>query len=296
MSELDADESDYRPAFVFAGIVVVFAAFNALSTWMLQDSNSEYGIAMYVGVFVSEVLLFAAWTALGTGTIATRLPVILPCLLMLFIAPGLTSKSFADTQLAEFIVTVAVGLVLFAIFAAVFAATRKFPGLRVEQLSGAPLVAATRVRFGMKYLLILITVYAILLGMAMQLRFRTDPPPPSFINFGLDFTIYFTSVGGAAVAGMLLPTLAIPLYVLHTRFSHRAERYALAFWLAVTLIAVGIGIFYLKGQPTEVIASVLLMQFGGALTGALVALPLRMAGFRIVRRRPAMTRPEIAAT
>ena len=291
MTESDANlhnvRPGYWPAIVLSGIVVILTALNAL-TWNYRDAGSadDRLQLMIVGVWVFEPILFGVWTALGSGSIVTRLPLVIPCLLMLFVAPGLRKASLADVERREFVVAVLVGTTIFAVTTMLFLAVRWFTGLRIESSTAAQSACQSRVRFSMKYLLSTITAYAVLFGMATQLEFQSEPPPPpSFFVFGPNFYIYVFAVGGAIVSGILLPIIAVPLIVLRPSCSKRAVQISLACWFVVTVLAVAIFAYLEEESPPEVFQFAVLMQLAAAFVGLLVTLPMRWVGFRLVSDR-----------
>ncbi len=291
MTESDANvhdgPPDRPPTIVLAGIVLALIALNVLATWLYRFAGppDDWLLALTWGVWVFEPILFGVWAALGGGSLVTRLPIAIPFLLMLFVAPGLNKASFADMERFEFIIMVLAGMAIFAVATMLFLAARWFTGLRIEAPAAAQIGDRCRVRFSMKYMLTLITVYAVLFGMATQLKFRTEPPPPSFIVFGPDFYIHVFALGGAIVSGILLPIIAVPLFVLRQQFSKRAAQFAVAFWLVVTVLAAPIFAFLAEESPLEVLQFTLLIQLGATFVGLLVALPMRWVGFRLVSDR-----------
>ena len=286
MTESDANlhnvRPGYWPAIVLSGIVVILTALNAL-TWNYQDAGSadDRLQLMIVGVWVFEPILFGVWTALGSGSVVTRLPLVVPCMLMLFVAPGPNRASFADMERFQFIIIVLVGTAIFAVATMLFLAVRWFTGLRIEPSTAAQIAYQPRVRFSMKYLLLTITAYAVLFGMAAQLKFRSEPPPPSFFIFGPDFYIYVFAIGGAIASGILLPIIAVPLIVLRPSCSKRAVQISLSCWFVVTVLAVAIFAYLEEASLPEVFQFAVLMQLAAAFVGLLVTLPMRWVGFRL---------------
>jgi hypothetical protein len=134
-------------------------------------------------------------------------------------------------------------------------------------------------KFSLKYLFALITICAITIGLATQLKFRTKPP--SGFNFGPDFFIAILLIGGAAITAAILPTTAIPLAILHGSPTPRLLKWAACIWAAFTG-AIFVALFDID-DASSTLTVVLLAQLGAALAGALTAWPLRIAGLRLVR-------------
>jgi hypothetical protein len=122
MAESDDSARNQRISFALFGIVLLLATFNAAAQWLFpkDGSGGDYLVGVYFGVLVMEPILFGFWLGLGTGSFAMQLPLAVPCLLLLFMAPGINRSRFADTPRFEFIVTVAVGLAIFAVSTGVF--------------------------------------------------------------------------------------------------------------------------------------------------------------------------------
>jgi hypothetical protein len=275
-----------RTSLALAGVVVVFALLNSiasLASWIWPDIYGDLLSIIAVAVLVFQPMMFGVWTALGAGSILTRLPIAVPCLMLLFIAPGYVPAYFADVRRKEFVVAVLVGFAIYAATLILFLVFRWFTGFRIQPRASQPSIEKAGISYSVKYLWALITVYAVALGLTTQLKFQAAQPPPNFI-FGPDFFISILVLGGAIISAAALPTLAIPLAILHGRPSRRAVLSSIAFWIVVTLSA--FVTLNDKNQPLETLGALLLAQFGAALAGALTALPLRVAGLQLVRYRP----------
>jgi hypothetical protein len=212
------------------------------------------------------------------------MPIVIPCLLMLVVAPGLRKASLADVERREFVVAVLVGMAIFAVTTALILTLRWFTGLRVEPIT-VQTAGQSSVRFSMKYLLATISLYAVVLGMIVQLAFQAEPPPPTFSLFGPDFYIRVLIFGGAVLFAILLPTISVPLLVLCPRVSKRAYPIAVACWAIATLPIVEVW-FMVDGEPwLRTLQFVLIVQLGAILAGVLTALAMRLGGFRLVSGR-----------
>jgi hypothetical protein len=297
MTQSDAISQDDRSAkqavLVLAAVVVVLALLNLGIAWL--DPSLDWLEILAIGVWVFEPTLFGIWTALGGGALVTRLPLAVPCLLMLWIAPGLNKATFAGMERYEFIIIVCAGLTIFALAMLICLVVRWLTGCRIEHANAAKTIGTARVQFSLKYLLTTVTLWAVVLGMAAQLTFRAKPPPPSFFNFGgAEFYLYVSFLGGAVVSAVLLPINAVPVVLLRPQFSLRAVRFAIAAWFVVTMLATGIFAYLNKSEMNplldvlwEQFFAVLLLQLGATVVGLLVVLPLRRAGFRLISGRPA---------
>lgn len=267
-----------RSTWALAGIVVGFALFNSIATFLWPTNDSPVGFLL-LGAMDTQPLLFGMWTALGAGSMVTRFPMATACLMMLFVAPGYLPAAFADIQRRDFIAAVLAGLAVYSVAVILFALFRRFTGSRIISNASA-LSHDHRVRFSTKYLLILITIVAVVLGLSTQLKFQQIQPIWNFL--APNFYIAMLTFGTAIVTIVTLPTLAVPLAILRGRLSRRAIIFAVVFWLIVVCLLL-IFSFIEQGEPLNDLGAALLAQVGAILIGTAAAVPLRVAGMRLVR-------------
>ena len=267
-----------RTAWAQAGVILAFVAMSSAAQWYFAGHSETPLATLLLGVLVFEPIMLGIWTALGPGTFVTRLPIALPCLMLLFVAPGYLPEVYKQLQLGEFVATVLMGYAVFAIAIVLFALFRRFTHFRLELKNQAATENTTQFKFSIKYLFALITIYALVFGMTSQLHFQSEPPSPGI--FHPMFFIEVVVIGGAVVSAAVLPTTAVPLSILHGSVSQRAVAQALTFWAVVTGTII---VFTIDAEDPSTIGFALLTQLGATLAGAVAAFILRSAGLRLVR-------------
>jgi hypothetical protein len=299
MTEATAESSNSRtqlwPAFAPAGIVVAYVVANVLMFWLLNRVRrpSDYIEAFVIGALVVEPISIGIWTALGSGALLTRLPMALLSISLLILSVQMPEPNFGrGLDRDDFLALVLSGTILFTLSTLIFLIVRWFTRFRIEDRRSSQLDGRAPVRFSMKYLLALITLAAIALGMFSQLRFK-EPPSRPFL--GPEFVYYVMIIGGAILASVSLPTIAVPAFILSQRISKRAAGFAIGFWFIVALIWILILAINEVDEWLEIISYGLLVQLAAAIAGALTAVPLRLAGFRLVRRPKVHPLPEAVA-
>ena len=103
--------------------------------------------------------------------------------------------------------------------------------------------------------------------------------------------VVVVAFGGSLAAVGLLPTLAVPLAILHGQPSSRAIKWVAVLWLVITI---AITIFTIDQEnPFVIFGALLAAQFAAVVVGALTALFLRRFGLRLIRPN---NLPDSAAT
>lgn len=265
-------------AWALVRIVVGLALFNSLATflWPTSDSVKEF---LLFGAMDAQPLLFGMWTALAAGSVLTRIPMAVSCLMLLFVVPGYVPAAFADLQQREFVAAILAGMAVYAVAVFLFVLFRRFTGFQIQSVTSNS-SNDSRVRFSTRYLLILITVVAVVLGLSTQMQFQQKAPSWSFL--GPNFFVVVITYGTAILTGAVVPMLAVPLAILHGHPSRRAILWAIAFWAIVILLFFAF-IIIGQGNPVDDLAAVLLAQVGASLIGAVAAVSLRVVGMRLVR-------------
>jgi hypothetical protein len=272
-----------RPSLALFGVVAAYAAFNVITSLLWPKPDDEIAVLLIaiIGVFVLQPMIIGVWLALGSGSWLTRLPIAVPCFLLLLLAPAIFSRDGVDIARDEFIVTVLAGLGILVATSLIFSCIRWFTRFRIAS-DRRQTPGNQKAQFNIRYLLILTALCAVVLGILSQIKFQADPPR-GFLS-GLDFFVVIVVFGGSVVATALLPTLSIPLFILHGQPSRRAIQIAFAAWIVIS----GLLIIFLVDQedPLVVLQSGLIAQSSAALAGALTALFLRWAGVRLVKGSP----------
>jgi hypothetical protein len=268
---------------VLAGIVLGFAVFNTATMWLYPEGGAwEELEATIIGFWAFEPMLFATWAALGPGRFIIRTPLIIFCLVLVVVAPGLDSSNFADVEQFEFVALLIAAFGIFAAATLILLILRLFVGWRLEQRWDDVGKSDRPLQYDTKYLISLITLCALALGITFNVKFGPSDPPNVFL--GPRFYLYIMAVGSVVIGLLHLPMLAMPLWVLTDRPSKKYYRRAAALWFLVTL---GTGLFWISQDDIEAARFPPLIQFGGAVAGVVAAWPLRWAGCRLVARKPA---------
>jgi hypothetical protein len=236
-----------------------------------------------MGACVFEPVLFATWAAFGPGRFAIRALLIIPCLAIVVAAPGLDPGNLQDVQRFEYVVLLIAAYVVVVIATLIFLILRRFVGWQIEWIRGKPRVNHQPFQYDIKHLICFITLCALAMGMNFSSKF-SPADPPGF--FGPGFYIYVMAVGSAVISLLLLPIVAIPLWVLTEQPSKKSQRWSAVIWLVVTCGVGGFWFIVAEGMEPEALLFPLLIQFGGAVLGVATALPLRWAGCRLVSRIP----------
>ncbi len=262
-------------------ISAAIGVFNAASRWFLLDSASDWIETIVIGAWAMEPLLFAGWTALGPGSIVTRLPLALAGFAFDVAAPGLYRPNFADVERREFVSLFVAAMSLFAAATSLLLLVRWITGLRIEQNPGPKLYLG--VRFDTKYLLVLMTLCAVTIATLSGLTF--GKPRPALISFGPDFYIRIVIYGSLYCFFALLPVLAVAMFSLRHSPSRRAVWFVLVGWAISFVIMAGVWVGLMQEWGWEAIEAVGLIQLGAAAMAIPAAFVLRTAGYRL-RNRP----------
>jgi hypothetical protein len=266
-------------------VVIALALLNSAATAFWPDAgNDDYFVLVAWPMFAFEPMAFGVWTALGAGSILKRLPVAAACLMLVFVAPSFVPAAFADLSQSEYTVGVATGFGVFAATIVLFLIFRRFTGFRIIPTTVQKSADSAGLKFSIKELLGLITLYAVVLGLVSQLVFQTKPDPNGSIFLGPDCFIRMFLFGGSIVSTAVLPTLTVPLSILHGRPTRRAIALMPVVWVVATLPVALLVLTADVDDYSEFLGALLLVQLTAATVGALVAIALRSAGLRLVRR------------
>ena len=268
-------------SWALAGVVLAYVAISSSAQWYFAGHEESSLSGIMLGLLVFQPIMLGIWTALGTGSILIRIPIVIPCLMLLFVAPGYVPEAYKQMQLGEFVAAVLTGYGIYAISTILFLLFRRYTHFRIRSANEAPTGNPPTFNFSIKYLLALVTIYAVVLGMMSQLRFQTEPPSGRI--FGPSFFIFLIVIGGAVASAAVLPTTAAPLSILHGSITRRAVAQAFVFWAVVTGAIV---VFTIDLEDPSVMGFILLTQFGSTIAGVLAAKLLRGSGLRLVRDCP----------
>ena len=127
---------DYSP-WALGGIVVGYVLLGSLAqSFLVKDDESALSAAM-IGVLVFEPMMMAIWTALGPGSILLRAPMAVPCLFLLFVAPGYIPSVYASIERFEFAIAIIAGFGIYTAATLFFLLFRRFTRLRIQHFATA---------------------------------------------------------------------------------------------------------------------------------------------------------------
>jgi hypothetical protein len=286
-----------RPRLIKAGwipavIVLGLAGFNLL-VWSIFAGGSpgEYLDVISIGALGFEPFLFAIWAALGPGRFAIRVPLIIPCLMLVVAATGLRTENFNNVQQLEFIVLLVAAVAIFLVTTTILLVFRWFVGWRIEKEAEWHSDIERQIQYDLKYMLLLVTLYSVSLGITCGLTFAPSESPSPFL--GPEFLVSLAAFDSGFLSVLLLPLVGVPLAILAVRPSAIYVRRAVALWLVATIGALGILRVSEGATVADAAVFLLLMQLGASIVAVSAALPLRLAGYRLVKLPPAVLRERL---
>lgn len=265
-----------RRAVAVASVFVALVALNALLPHL---PSHERFWTMLAGAWIFSPILCGFWAVVGSGPFAIRLLTIVPVMWLAVLVPVSFRRGDANSNLPEWVVFMIAGTVIFIVaMASVWIAQRR----RIARIS-RPLpdqnANSLNLQFGMRQLLLLMTLWAIFFGTASRLPFPTDDMPR---HLGPEFLVLIVAFGGAVATMMLLPILFVPWFMLCPTINVRSLWRALGIWAIMTGIGVWIWDSLDPHSLRFVVIMTLCLQLGAAVTGSVLALPLRLMGFRAI--------------
>jgi hypothetical protein len=272
-----------RAPLILSCIAAAYVALGAILWWASNAAEDGISGAIALATLVAQPMLIGVWTALGAGSILTRLPLAIPCTAFQVIVLAYIPRVRSTLQREEFYIYLVAGLAIWAAATIVFLIVRRFSGLRIQHVAPQPDIKPAGLQFSIRYLLTLTTLYAVALGSIIQVEFKPPPPLPFWgFMFGPDFLMTVVAVGGAIMFAALLPTMAVPLAILHGRPSRRPITWVIGLWIVITLSII---IFTIDQEenPLLTLGFLLLTQATAAAIGAGTALALRYAGLKLTR-------------
>jgi hypothetical protein len=285
--QLDHWLTRHRVPIALAGVFLAWFSFDATVLCLTTSKTGEERPWLYMlglGAMAFQPMVVGAWNTLAKGSILSRLPIVLPCLMLLFLTPVFNSSILADVKSFDFIVTVAGGFALFFITMLMFPLVLWFFRLRIESKTNHELTGPASWRFSVKRMLVLTSIFGVMFAMISQLRFPPNAPPgflgPYFIL--VIMVLYIIPMCLAA----LLPILAVPLLILYRGPRGRVVPRAFALWFVACVVMLII-VVAMDPEPFPESAGILFCaQAGACLIGILSALPLRLAGIELVKTEP----------
>jgi hypothetical protein len=272
-----------RSWLALTSLVVTHAVLNVLFNPFKGFNRNlpEWVGFIVMGVMLAQPIMFAAWCVLGPPPLIKRVPLTIATLAGLLMCRYLikwdlltgSSKERSDAGMLVLPAAIFAGGIV------VMTIVRAIARWRIDTAIEEPASAATLNQFTMKYLLVLTTLCAILLGIGRTISVDSWFPGTGTRNFVVEFLM---------MSGILLlatlPGLFIPLAVLSARPPMRVL-VALPFaWLALTWLAVECIVASQKEDRWEVFGDIGLIQLGAVAIGVFSAVVLRMGGYRLFRQ------------
>jgi hypothetical protein len=254
-------------------LIAIVAAYTVFDFFTIDSRLANWLNEFMAGVWFSHSIFFATWAAIGPPPAVKRIPLTVAALCLVTIAMLLQPTSTTAHDGAETIlVNSGVFLTAFAIQWAGF----KFLRLRIRADSHVNNAASNH--FGIRYLLALTAVVAIVLAIGRLIAENLSISSTSFVRSPLEFLGFLTAISLA-----LGPMIAIPLLALSKRTTLRAIAGILLVWL-LSFVSAIVVITLLDRQPWYVLVlEIAFLQVGIASSGVISALLLRIAGYRLVR-------------
>jgi hypothetical protein len=222
----------------------------------------------------SQPFLFGTWAALGPPPAIKRVPLTAASVALVELASAIASGGDFEPELFE------ITFSLFGTSTLLMLIVRKVArwqiGTEHEATSGAMAVN----QFSLKYLLVLTTVCASLLGAARGLMsLSTLQRSPSW---HADLPELLVPIGLVTLA--IFPAILVPLMALFPRPTTKMLITVPCICLALAWLSVE-AVVALENEPRlEVTRDIAILQLGAVTSGLLSAIVLRLAGYRLLLR------------
>jgi hypothetical protein len=282
MSESSAElhgASFRRHWLALAAIVVGHAVLSAIcNPFVARSSNQPDWIEMLtVGLMFSQPFLFGTWAALGPPPAMKRVPLSAASLVLVELASAIASVGDYEPELF------AITFSLFGTSILLMLIVRKTARWQIGTERDAGRGATAVNQFSLKYLLILTTVCASLLGVARVLvSMSTLQRSPVWQP---DLAELLVPIGLVTLA--IFPAVLVPLVALFPRPTMKILITVPCLWLALAWLAVEAVVALGNETRVDVIRDIALLQLSAMTSGLLSTLVLRVAGYRLLRRAPA---------
>jgi hypothetical protein len=271
-------------------IVLGIAVFNMLTVWWTDGPGPpDWLRGVILGAWVFQPMMFGIWAALGPGRFVMRLLLVFPYLLLVIEAPGMRTELFHEVQRFELVTLVVAAMVFLALTLILLLILRAVTGLVIEHNQHETKIESRRFQFDIKYLMLLVTTYAVAMGITTSLKFGPTDPPGRLL--GSEFYVAMLTYGGAYVSFAISPIVALALMILCPIPRRTSVHRLIAGWMIVTFIAISILAVIDDDFEMYVFVVPLLLQLGAAITGVIASIVLRLAGYRLHLRSPSFTAP-----
>jgi hypothetical protein len=252
---------------VFGFLVFLHGAFQVFLNPLgvgVDDLGEELGLTL-MGFLMTQPILFGIWAALGPGNsirrIAATFAIFVAVCLGGAIKP-LNVWSAAGESFSIEIEPLLWALGFFILAAGIMVLARKFAGWRFDALSAVP-TASPQSQFGVKFLLGLTTVCAVLLAICRALS-STNASAVMFA--GITLLILF-------------PVLVLPFLMLSRKPSVRLLVVALLVWAILTWLATEAMAAVDSVSRGGAARQLVFIQLGAATASFVSAIALRLGGY-----------------
>ncbi len=229
----------------------------------------ELAELMFLGAWYMQPVLFAQWLVIGSGRLTTRFQLTVLSFALLISIGRMVPESNIDRE------DVTIRIVQFLITAIAMSIIRAWLGWRIA-LGAVPVKNdKSPVRFSVRSLLIWTAFWAAFLVMGRFIWTHSD--------HSISVDLEEIAIGTSIFALVFGPLAFVALSLLSTKGISGLTVGTAIIWSVATIILILV-ISLLEPSDPEVIATILLVSCGGTLTVCMTALPLRLAGYRLVTR------------
>jgi hypothetical protein len=280
------------PAFVPVLLACAFALLNMLLP--VSRPNEPVELMLFGALFVQPVL-FAIWMVLGPGAEVKRLPITCALFVIVMLAEAFNVWSLLEQGITRGPRLLIPGLALLGFAAGALTLVRWFTGWRIRITPGATRDCLPANRFSVKFLLLWMTICAVLIVIVRRLAFERWSAPDGQ-------TLILMSISTALLLLMLLPATCVSLAVLLPRLSVGVMLlwpllWAGLIWLTIEMMLAAAAKFEIMPNDRKEITSFVITAQSGAVAAALLSsFVVRIAGVRLYNMRGMMPVAEHSAS
>jgi hypothetical protein len=271
-------------------IALLFIAFNLFLSPNGSDVPSVIWLMYFrYGICFSEPAMLAIWAALGSGSALYRLPVTIAVLVITILADGYTAlrwnvskwnaSRIDNYHLNLSIVAGYVGI--FVILFITFTLLRRWARLRIMHSTELTSdVVPPKNQFGVRYLIGLMTICAMLMTVGRNFRGDWGGPTPGTSSHFILTTLIATLLILLVLPSSIIPFLALTKTLRWMPFLLLILSWPPSLWLAVEISNL------LDGAPPnrlDVAVHMFVIQLGALFSGSFAAMVLRIVGLRAAR-------------
>jgi hypothetical protein len=274
-------DSRWRTWHALALLVAAHAVFNIISN-PTSGHGEEFPTLLWVGIYLIQPVLFAAWIAMGPRPAIQRIPFSVAGFLLLLLASCVPQLLSSQNNFPPR----GVGLEMLFMPATLFGAALISMFLlhivfrwRIENTRPSQAGPTATNQFSIKYLLVLTAASAVMLAIGRALVSSMDVSDyPSWRDIvGLIARIWVIFLA-------MVPAIVVPIVALSSRPTFRMILGTIASSGVLALVAIETIILLDAPSRSNVTRQVVLVQLGAVLASFASALVLRFAGYRLVRQ------------